>query len=372
MPVSAIICLLSISSLTNSQPKDRSGVLMEVESAFSTNALKAEGTYLNKQVTFWTYVTSVARQNNAIVLKAAIVYNNGNGPLVMTDIVLTPTMKQIAQNLEPEDVVQITATLKRREVKSKDEVVISGYTSATFGGSVSGGTVTRQWPVYTFVGGTVKVISTSKERKKAAQQAATKAEQERTAAENARKETYRKAYQDFDLESAKKVLEWNGYDYHTVTSIGKACIEADPKSPTYDRVRQVYRLAVSTPNYLTYAIARPTVEARRVLLLKDLLDCEKFNVFNGLDMPLTDAYLAYRRSAQTPKEAGPERDSFRGITLDATDIEVFRVIADHPRCKGLPDYRRYSMSFREEVWSDYGWVKNKYLDQLREIFPKQP
>ena len=367
--------------------KDLIPVLYEVEAAYGKNSLRAEENYLNKPLTFHTFVSQVVPKGSSIVLKASIVYQNGQGPMILQDIVVKPTMRTVVKDLEPDDIVEITGTLTGRGVKSKDEVVISGGIAGVYGsggsvsgggGAINGGTVTRSWAEYVFTGATVSIVSRKADRDREAARIAAEQRKSEEEARAAKQEIYRKAIKEFDLASLKKVVEWEGTGHHTITALAKVSIDADPSQKEYNKVLDAFRFLASQcakdfgfgDRTSIYSIARPAVEARRSGLLKVLLDCETFNPKNTLDsMPVFDAMTTYRRSSQRKED--DSISSLPKVALDALDVEMYKLVYEHPRCQGLADYTRsFGPGFRGSLWSEFGWVDNDYLRQLRQIIPR--
>ncbi len=329
--------------------QNRSDFLLRLDQAFATNALRAEDSYVNKRVTFLTYAGNTQRKDGRPLLSTTIQYTNPS-VYVAANVSLVPSMTKLAASLEQGDRIEVSAVLRRRDVRTQSSVQYGG---SLYNGSgiVGGGTVTQNWSEYTFVEGTFRVLSRAADERQAEAARLAKLRQESEKEELRRNEVYQRALQDFDVSSIREVLEW-GRERNGATvwyEMTNACIAADPNSANYAKVREAYRFLNS--NEREGEIPEKILKMRRAELLQDLLDSEFINNYK-VNEKLLDRFENVLGSEREKPYSEP-------IELKARDIEVFRVLAKH--------YQDYW----GDVWVDSRWKKNQFLDTLRELFPKK-
>lgn len=152
------------SAIAQETPKTN---IRSMEFKYRENALNAKTSYAGSTVKFQLYVDKAEEVNGKPQLQTSILFNDGM--VLYCNANLKAEAVKTAVKLKAADLVEITGVLKGREILSKDEVQISGYSGSVYngnggGGSVSGGTVTRTWTVYTLSSASVRLIESNEER----------------------------------------------------------------------------------------------------------------------------------------------------------------------------------------------------------------
>ena len=327
------LLLISFSALTAiATSQEMLPSLHQMERAFQENALKAESKYKTKPITFDTHVVTVQRSKGVATIVAGTQFDDGL--LIYSNLQLVKASEKVAMELKANDLIRVTGLLKRREVQSKDKLVISGYVAGVHGsngnvygggGDVSGGTVTVSWPVYTVTGAKVTLLKSEAKRlseQQKAQAALDKKQGEIDAA-------WKQACENLDASAAQKAVEL-GLPEYRIDAVLEEIIRIDPEVTYYDKVVAFYSELLKTKKanigaaFLS-ALNRPRPKLFKVYFDLGMLDITK-PMANG------DSLLHYMTKDTLMNLSGQPNKKLR-MFFSENDVEMIEVVLSQPTAK---------------------------------------
>lgn len=362
----ALIALISINSAwggARPAPKLMTVNLLEMETTFQKNALKAESDFDGKLVRYETHVATVDRVNGKAHILASTIFDNQI--LINSDIFIDSSCVKLASELCANDRIQVTGTLASRTVMSKDVVEGSGYSGSVNngyggGGSTYVGTRTISWPQYRIVNATIKVVETE-----AARLDRVNKEQAETDKKNkVIMDAWNKALNGLDQDAAKKAFDL-GLDKSYVDKAVLEINKMDPKIDGYDKYVEFYKFLLYSGKADIQKAGAWTLGQNDTWegIIPARPNLFKFFVESGavkLDFKFAngDNWLLYFIKEQALFDASKAMNNLK-IILDDNAVEFVRLLAENPKCKGLADEKdKYGKTARDYVADD----RSGYLD----------
>jgi len=346
--------------------------LMDLETSFQQNALKAEDSLKGRIVKLDTYVISVDKVNGKPHIAAGTVFDND--VTVYSDVYIQSSAIKTASDLAPKDKIQITGLFVSRVVQSKDVLEGSGYMGSVSngyggGGSSYVGTKTPTWTLYRFDNATIKIVEKEVDRaKKEAENQAIAA-----ANEKAISESWTTARDKLDKTAAKKAFDL-GLNPKYVDDTILEITQMDPKLEVYDQVVDFYKFLLSSGKadigkaifwstgqfdaWIGTAPARPRLFKIIVDMGLVKLDYKFPNGDNWLLFFIKDQTLQIDKTKPT--------DRIRTF-FNNDDMEFVRILAQNPECKGMADIKdTYGKTAKDYVTPESIFIQSE-SDQYKTI-----
>ncbi len=309
----------------------------KLEASFKENTLKAERQSVGKPLQVRTHVLVVQKRNGKPLIIAGTVYPDGTE--VYSDIYIAPASMNTAMALKPGDQIQVSGVLKRREVKSKDVLRVSGYQSSVYGsngsvygggGSTQGGTVTLTWPVYTIENSTIKVIETEAARLRAL--AIKQAAEEKV--RNEIGANWKEAISRLDTSFAKKAIDL-GLPKYEIDEAIREITRLDPTVKFYAQAIEFYKFLLKTGKANAGQALASSIDSSRPALFSVIVELGGIN-FKG-KMDNGDTMLHYLIKERTYALRTDVASKNLKLFFGEADVEFIKIVTSHPDAAGLGD-----------------------------------